>query len=118
MEFRQYLQRLSGAELTIKIEWDSELGGDAEKWFQTIIEWDSESDGDGEKWLQTMCEELGKNKRIPGIQLDLSSSPVTDAGLVHLAGLTQLQSLDLRATGVTAAGRQYLAESNGKIQFL
>ena len=53
-----------------------------------------------------MCEELGKNKRILGIQLNLASSPVTEAGLVHLARLTQLQTLNLNMTLVTYKGER------------
>jgi internalin A len=36
--------------------------------------------------------------------LDLSSTQVTDAGLVHLHGLTRLQDLNLGRTQVTDAG--------------
>jgi hypothetical protein len=36
--------------------------------------------------------------------LDLQETNVTDAGLKHLRGLTQLDSLDLRKTKVTDAG--------------
>ena len=41
--------------------------------------------------------------------LDLRNSQVTDAGLKELAGLTQLQSLDLVATQVTDVGLKELA---------
>ena len=39
--------------------------------------------------------------------LFLTSTPVTDAGLEHLKGLTQLRTLDLGGTGVTAAGLEH-----------
>jgi len=37
-------------------------------------------------------------------QLELMQTNVTDAGLVHLKGLTELQRLNLYATQVTDAG--------------
>jgi hypothetical protein len=40
--------------------------------------------------------------------LDLMDTPVTDAGLEHLKGLTQLQELYLGGTKVTDAGLDYL----------
>jgi hypothetical protein len=47
----------------------------------------------------------------PGMDVfsvDLSSSKVTDAGLVHVKGFAQLQSLDLMQTQVTDAGLEHL----------
>ena len=44
--------------------------------------------------------------RVTG--LDLSATKVTDAGLVHLEGLTQLQTLNLGATSITDAGLAHL----------
>jgi Leucine Rich Repeat (LRR) protein len=41
-------------------------------------------------------------------ELDLSGTQVTDAGLVHLEGLIQLESLDLLGTQVTDAGLVHL----------
>ena len=38
------------------------------------------------------------------VELNLSRSKITDAGLVHLKGLTGLQTLDLGGTEVTDAG--------------
>jgi hypothetical protein len=40
----------------------------------------------------------------PVISVDLSNTKVTDAGLVHLQGLTKLQELYLSKTNVTDAG--------------
>ena len=44
----------------------------------------------------------------PVIDVDLGNSQVTDAGLVHLKGLPQLQSLCLYGTQVTDAGLVHL----------
>jgi hypothetical protein len=41
--------------------------------------------------------------------LDLAGTRVTDAGLAHLAGLTNLRTLRLEDTQVTDAGLKYLA---------
>lgn len=49
--------------------------------------------------------ELENLNRLPKLLcLDLSGSPVNDAGLVHLKGLTELRILDLSETQVTDAG--------------
>ena len=42
-------------------------------------------------------------------RLHLSVTRITDAGLVHLAGLTSLELLDLSRTRVTDAGLVHLA---------
>jgi hypothetical protein len=44
----------------------------------------------------------------PVVAVGLRSTRVTDAGLVHLKGLTQLQGLDLNFTKVTDAGLVHL----------
>jgi hypothetical protein len=51
-------------------------------------------------------DDLVQLKRIPGLkELTLGQSlGVTDAGLVHLTGLTGLESISLRETQVTDAG--------------
>ena len=41
---------------------------------------------------------------LKGLVLGLQDTEVTDAGLVHLKGLTQLQVLGLQDTEVTNAG--------------
>lgn len=43
-----------------------------------------------------------------GLRLLLVDNPITDAGLAHLEGFKQLESLDLQGTDVTAAGVQKL----------
>ena len=48
------------------------------------------------------------------IQVDLRGSPVTDKELVHLKRLTKLQDLNLSSTKVTAAGLVHLAGMNLK----
>ena len=45
--------------------------------------------------------------RVTG--LDLSSTKVTDAELVHIQGLSQLQTLNLGSTSITDAGLAHLA---------
>ena len=44
-------------------------------------------------------------------RLSLAGSGLTNAGIKHLAGLTELQTLDLRRTKVTATGIDDLAKS-------
>jgi len=58
---------------------------------------------------------LGGNVRFdekspgkPLVSVDLSDTKVSDAGLVHLKGLTKLQSLSLISTKVTDAGLVHL----------
>ena len=43
-------------------------------------------------------------------ELSLRNNQITDAGLVHLKGLTELNELDLRRTKVTEAGVTKLKE--------
>ena len=60
-----------------------------------------------EKEAVAEIEELGGRVRelgSGGTAVDFSYSKVTDAGLVHLKGMTDLRSLDLRNTEVTAEG--------------
>ena len=42
------------------------------------------------------------------IKVDFQGTLITDAGLVHLKGLTKLQSLDLNGTRVTDTGLVHL----------
>ena len=49
-----------------------------------------------------------KSPGKPLVSVDLMDSKVTDAGLVHLKGLTKLQSLSLISTKVTDAGLVHL----------
>ncbi len=44
-------------------------------------------------------------------ELDIRNTPVADAGLVHLAGLTRLQVLHVAGTKVTIAGAKLLKQS-------
>ncbi len=57
------------------------------------------------KWLGSL---LGDDLFINVVYVSLDSTLVTDAGLKHLKGLTQLQSLSLNSTPVTDAGLEYL----------
>jgi Leucine-rich repeat (LRR) protein len=54
-----------------------------------------------------------KNPGKPVIGVDLSETEVTDAGLVHLNGLTNLQTLGLSNTEVTGDGLIHLKEVTG-----
>jgi hypothetical protein len=47
--------------------------------------------------------------------LNLSSTQITDAGLVHVKGLTRLTKLNLSSTQVTDAGIQQLKQSLPKL---
>ncbi len=49
-----------------------------------------------------------KSPDKPAIRVDLQGSEVTDAGLEHLKGLTELQTLDLWRTKLTGAGLVHL----------
>jgi internalin A len=52
---------------------------------------------------------LLKLKDLPNVQeLLLGGAQVTDAGMIHLKGLTQLQALELNGTQVTSAGLRHL----------
>ena len=51
---------------------------------------------------------LSQNKGMNVITLDLSSTNVTDAGLVHLIGMTRLKTLLLENAQVTDAGLTHL----------
>ena len=62
-------------------------------------------------------ESLGEDLSVDVRVVYLKSTPVTDAGLQHLRGLTQLQELSLHSTQVTDAGVNDLqkALSNVKV---
>ena len=51
---------------------------------------------------------LGEDLSVDVRVVYLKNSPVTDAGLEHLRGLTQLQYLSLDSTHVTDAGLEHL----------
>ena len=68
---------------------------------------ESKSPEQAEKEAVAAIEELGGRVReleFCGTVVDFSYSKVTDAGLVHLKGMTDLRSSDLRHTEVTAEG--------------
>ena len=50
------------------------------------------------------------------VHLHLTNTQVTDAGLVHLKDLTQLQLLSVVRTEVTDAGRQELLRAIPRLQ--
>jgi Leucine-rich repeat (LRR) protein len=51
-------------------------------------------------------------------RLSLSDSSISDEGLKHLHGLTNLLELDLRQTRVTAAGKAALGKALPKCRIL
>ena len=62
------------------------------------------------KKLGGLC---GFDEHSPGkpvLRVVFNSTQITDAGLVHLKGLTSLRSLSLRYTQITDAGLQHLKE--------
>ncbi|MGA2496751.1 MAG: hypothetical protein ABSH20_03360, partial [Tepidisphaeraceae bacterium] len=55
---------------------------------------------------------LANIKALPQVrQLWLNSTPITDAGLAHVAGLTRIEELHLASTGVTGGGLGVLRAS-------
>jgi hypothetical protein len=66
--------------------------------------------------IKELGGEVTFDEKIPSrplIGVDLRDSKTTDAGLVHLKGLTSLQILDLRKTKVTDDGLEHLKELTG-----
>ena len=63
--------------------------------------------------LETLVETLGgrvsQNEQAEVVEVYLSGPKVTDAGLVHLTGLTALERLDLVDTQITDAGLVHLS---------
>jgi hypothetical protein len=63
--------------------------------------------------IKELGGEVTFDEQIPSrplVGVDLRNSKTTDAGLVHLKGLTSLQILDLRKTKVTDDGLEHLKE--------
>ncbi|MGH7136132.1 MAG: protein kinase domain-containing protein, partial [Pirellulales bacterium] len=59
-------------------------------------------------------DDLAELAGIPNLEaLDLEGTPITDAGLVHLSRLSHLQRLDLSGTSVTDAGLALLTSIGG-----
>ena len=59
----------------------------------------------GPWWLRNS---LGQNFFATVVDVDFARSPVTDVGLEHLEGLTQLRRLDLHYTQVVGTGLKHL----------
>ena len=59
--------------------------------------------------LEKLGAGIERNEQGDVVGVYLQNTPITDAGLVHLAGLTNLQTLSLRDTPVTDAGLVHLA---------
>ena len=51
---------------------------------------------------------IERNQQGEVVEVDLNGTQVTDAGLVHLKGMTKLKELGLEGTGVTDAGVMHL----------
>ncbi len=75
-----------------------------------VVSWAAEPNEDQAKAIAEI-EKLGgkvtvdeKSPGKPAISVDLTGPQVTDTALIHLKGLTNLQSLELWHTKVTDAG--------------
>ena len=62
-----------------------------------------------EALVETLGGRVSQNEQGEVEYVTLAGSQVTDAGLVHLAGLTALEELHLRGTQVSDAGLAHLA---------
>ena len=62
--------------------------------------------------LEKLGAKITKDDQGQVIRVNLYATRITDAGLVHLKGLTNLQHLSLDATKVTDAGLGHLKEMN------
>src|SRR5438552_15944493 len=62
--------------------------------------WEPQTSASDPGWLEQLHADVFSK---PVTTIDWDESNVTDTGLAHLAGLTQLQLLDLRGTHVTDA---------------
>jgi hypothetical protein len=65
-------------------------------------------DDGASKWPAQLREVLGKDFFRRVVAVELGRTEVTNAGLEHLKGLSQLQVLSLENTQVTDAGLQHL----------
>jgi len=61
-----------------------------------------------ETLVETLGGQVSQNEQGEVVGVELSGSELTDAGLVHLAGLTALETLELNSTEVTDAGLAHL----------
>ena len=62
------------------------------------------ADADPVNSLKKLGAQIEQDDQGRVVELNLSSTQITDAGLVHLKGLTTLQQLNLNGTKVTDAG--------------
>ena len=60
--------------------------------------------------LEEFGAKIKRNEQGEVVELSLHDTKITDAGLVHLKGLTNLQNLDLIGTKVTDAGLVHLKD--------
>ena len=58
--------------------------------------------------LEDKGAKITKNEQGEVVEVDLYGTQITDAGLVHLKGLTNLQTLNLDGTKITDAGLVHL----------
>ena len=58
--------------------------------------------------LGKLGAKIDRNTEGEGVSVNLTKTQITDAGLVHLKGLTKLKGLDLDDTRVTDAGLVHL----------
>ena len=63
------------------------------------------------KALEKLGARIERNEQDDVVRVNLMNTEITDAGLVHLAGLTKLELFDLAETKITDAGVAELKKS-------
>ncbi len=68
--------------------------------------------------LEKLEANIRRNEKGEVVEVGFYGPKITDAGLVHLKGLTNLKSLGLHNTQITDAGRRRTAEGVAQLQDL
>jgi len=71
------------------------------------------ADADAVAALEELRAEIGQNEQGEVVEVNLNGTQITDGGLVHLKGLTDLQALNLGCTKITDAGLVHLKGLTG-----